>query len=468
MALFYWNAMLESGNAKIDQDHKKLFDLTNAVAASVRNGGSLPEVAALICELKLYAKSHFQAEEELAASSSLPPEQRACHVCEHRDFLKRVQEIEQQNYPSDIDAISRLLNFLITWLVTHILRWDYQLVEALPNAARRHGDGLSPEHVLISALVEAERRFRLVAEEAPTMIWLCGPSGKREFVNRGWIEFAGWSAARANEFDWTGLLHPGDRARHARFIDDRMASKTRGTIEYRAMKANGEWGWILERIVTRMDGIDCLGLLSVATDISDVRQAQHFLSDINETVEREVSERTRELENLAAADPLTGLANRRIFLETLERSTRQAQSSGVPLSILYMDVDHFKRVNDSHGHAIGDEVLIGVARALKKHFRSTDLLSRLGGDEFAAILPSTTQRVAEKLSSRIRLSIHSLSFKRFPEPVSVSIGIATLAEGNTPEELLHRADMALLSAKRSRPDHRNASEPQRDSATSSS
>jgi diguanylate cyclase (GGDEF)-like protein len=217
-----------------------------------------------------------------------------------------------------------------------------------------------------------------------------------------------------------------------------------------------------------MDGIDCLGLLSVATDISDVRQAQHFLSDINETVEREVSERTRELENLAAADPLTGLANRRIFLETLERSTRQAQSSGVPLSILYMDVDHFKRVNDSHGHAIGDEVLIGVARALKKHFRSTDLLSRLGGDEFAAILPSTTQRVAEKLSSRIRLSIHSLSFKRFPEPVSVSIGIATLAEGNTPEELLHRADMALLSAKRSRPDHRNASEPQRDSATSSS
>ena len=326
MALFYWNAMLESGNAKIDQDHKKLFDLTNAVAASVRNGGSLPEVAALICELKLYAKSHFQAEEELAASSSLPPEQRACHVCEHRDFLKRVQEIEQQNYPSDIDAISRLLNFLITWLVTHILRWDYQLVEALPNAARRHGDGLSPEHVLISALVEAERRFRLVAEEAPTMIWLCGPSGKREFVNRGWIEFAGWSAARANEFDWTGLLHPGDRARHARFIDDRMASKTRGHNRIPCHEGQRRVG-----VDTGSASLPAW-MVSIALACSrlrptyrDVRQAQHFLSDINETVEREVSERTRELENLAAADPLTGLANRRIFLETLERSTRQAQ-----------------------------------------------------------------------------------------------------------------------------------------------
>lgn len=448
MALFFWNAMLETGNDKIDQDHRKLFDMTNAIAALVNSGGPPPEVAALICELKLYAASHFQEEEKLATCSSLSSDQQAHHVHAHQEFLKRILEIEQQNYPSDIDAVSNLLSFLITWLVTHILRLDYQLAEALPKAAHQHHDRLTPEHVLISALVEAEKRFRLIAEEAPTMIWLCGPSGKREFVNRAWVEFAGWSALPANALDWDDLVHPADRFRHACFCADRVASLTGGTIEYRAMKANGAWGWISERIVPRMDGANCLGLLSIAIDISDVREAQHFLSDISEVVEKEVTERTKQLEVLASADPLTGLANRRTFLGTLDRATRHAHFSGEPLSILYIDVDHFKRVNDGFGHAAGDDVLVSTARTLEKHFRKTDILSRLGGDEFVVILPGTTQRDAKRLSTKLKSAIRSLTFQQFPESISISVGIATLDEGNTPEGLLHCADMALLFEKK--------------------
>jgi diguanylate cyclase (GGDEF)-like protein len=151
------------------------------------------------------------------------------------------------------------------------------------------------------------------------------------------------------------------------------------------------------------------------------------------------------LAQLATLDHLTGCLNRRAFDSRLAAEVDQAQRLGRGLSVLIVDVDHFKQVNDGHGHLVGDRVLSGVSAALRDACRAADIVGRIGGDEFALILPHTTGEAAAALGERLRLAAHDL---HLPVPVTLSIGAAQLTGAiDTSQRLLQAADLALYEVK---------------------
>ncbi|HKU37302.1 MAG TPA: diguanylate cyclase, partial [Polyangiales bacterium] len=160
--------------------------------------------------------------------------------------------------------------------------------------------------------------------------------------------------------------------------------------------------------------------------------------------------RLEETKRSAETDPLTGVHNRRAFEAFLERVVEFDGMTGAPVSLLMLDVDNFKKLNDSAGHLAGDAALSAIGKALARAFlRKCDFVSRFGGEEFAVIVRDTNAVEARRMAERARTSINGLALEEHPGvELSVSIGVATLAFPETKLEWLKRADDALLEAKR--------------------
>jgi two-component system chemotaxis family response regulator WspR len=181
-----------------------------------------------------------------------------------------------------------------------------------------------------------------------------------------------------------------------------------------------------------------------------MEKMQEQLSAIN----NELAHSNRELKRLSSMDGLTALANRRQFDETLEREWQRAVRTELPLSLLFADIDFFKRYNDSYGHQAGDDCLKKVAGGLQKTVhRPADLVSRYGGEEFVMILPDTTSEGALAVAEKVLKNISSLEIPHqnsdAAEHVTLSIGVATLCprEGSSTDELVEAADKMLYKAK---------------------
>ena len=179
-----------------------------------------------------------------------------------------------------------------------------------------------------------------------------------------------------------------------------------------------------------------------------IRLAKRLRSN-NDAVQENIALR-RQFEQAALSDALTGFRNRRWFDQTLPRLVQRHLHSSEPLCIAIMDIDHFKRVNDSFGHAAGDAVLLQVGRLVRGNLRPTDFAARVGGEEFALILPRTLLPGAVSAVERLRKSIAGAVFdhdgRRLPQ-VTVSLGLVALQKGVNTEQLLARADVALYAAK---------------------
>ncbi|RMD81388.1 MAG: GGDEF domain-containing protein, partial [Lentisphaerae bacterium] len=182
------------------------------------------------------------------------------------------------------------------------------------------------------------------------------------------------------------------------------------------------------------------------TDGDGRRYLIGFSSDITE-----LAELRDQLKVLAETDTLTGLCNRRMFFESGYREFLRSRRYGYPLSIVLMDVDHFKRINDTLGHPVGDQVLEHVAETLTQHVREQDMLARIGGEEFAVLLPYTDLRGAIEMAERLR---EAIAAARLAQPdaasvsVTVSLGVAIGRDEDTRlEDMLSRADKAMYEAK---------------------
>lgn len=165
----------------------------------------------------------------------------------------------------------------------------------------------------------------------------------------------------------------------------------------------------------------------------------------------ELAAKNEILEKLALTDALTGLANRRAFLDALEAEVARVARHERPASLLFLDLDEFKRVNDAHGHAVGDEVLAGFSRVLNRGCRRGDLAARIGGEEFAVLLPMTSRVAAALVAERIRRATEAFPLGQSVDvALTVSIGVASTEDSPKPLEaavLLGRADEALYRAK---------------------
>lgn len=167
----------------------------------------------------------------------------------------------------------------------------------------------------------------------------------------------------------------------------------------------------------------------------------------------QLRQKNEDLERLIRTDPLTGAANRRYFMEILAKEYHRTTRYGRPLGFFMLDIDHFKRVNDTHGHQAGDDALVLVAKTLLRTLRVNDLVSRYGGEEFAIILPETNLDSSKIAGERCRKQIETVpveaEYTKFS--VTVSIGVASLPNENIKDmdTLIKSADDALYQAKRS-------------------
>ena len=189
------------------------------------------------------------------------------------------------------------------------------------------------------------------------------------------------------------------------------------------------------------------GMAELADEVSVLRDELE-----RRTLERaELTQTINELTELSLRDPLTGLYNRRVLKERMLEELSRAHRFGAPLSLMMVDIDHFKRINDTHGHAVGDLVIAHVAKLLAKDRRVSDIVSRYGGEELVLLLPHTPLEGALILADRLRETVQGSPF-RTPigkDHVTVSIGVAAYEHAmREPSELLELADRALYRSKR--------------------
>lgn len=200
-------------------------------------------------------------------------------------------------------------------------------------------------------------------------------------------------------------------------------------------------------------------ILHIVSDI--ISETRHFV-DETKMFESSLNDTTMEIQSLknelndarrqATRDPLTGLNNRRGFNLVLEETSQAAKNDSSSFCFLLIDIDHFKKINDTYGHLVGDKVLVGISSVLAKHVRGGDYLARYGGEEFAIIMPETLITGAFTVAENLRKSIERLRLKHVKTgeqigQVTISIGVACSRQNEAVQDLLDRCDQALYRAK---------------------
>ena len=188
----------------------------------------------------------------------------------------------------------------------------------------------------------------------------------------------------------------------------------------------------------------------------EMRETNKALEDRLTLSKNEISNLQQSLEAIRAeslTDPLTGLGNRKYFDRMIGMAVQSALASGEPLSLLMLDIDHFKSFNDSYGHLTGDQVLRLVGISLKQTIKGQDITARYGGEEFAVVLPNTALRQALTVADHIRRAVMSKELKKKSTGemlgrVTISVGVSMLKPGDDTDSLIERADACLYAAKR--------------------
>ena len=171
-------------------------------------------------------------------------------------------------------------------------------------------------------------------------------------------------------------------------------------------------------------------------------------NELLKEAQKAIEEKNKELEKLAITDNLTDLYNRRKLDELLKNEIHRSDRFGHTFGFTILDIDYFKRVNDTYGHQVGDKVLIEIANILKNNLRKTDFVGRFGGEEFVIICPESNIESVVKLMENLRLIIQNHNFGKVKNQ-TVSFGITLLKESDTVDSILKRADEALYKAKNS-------------------
>jgi len=227
-----------------------------------------------------------------------------------------------------------------------------------------------------------------------------------------------------------------------------------------ALKSAGAYGSRLEGANNSLSTAqDPASIAAVVKNlITETRQMQQYNAELETKLQdsrHQIADLKESLEVIrfeSLTDELTGISNRKHFDHTIRRAIDEAEDTGLPLSLVLSDIDHFKKFNDTHGHQTGDQVLRLVGQTLKSNVKGRDLAARYGGEEFAIILPRTSLKDAVSLAENMRKAVRGKELvKRSTGEnlgrVTMSFGIVTYEPGETLENLVHRADVCLYAAK---------------------
>jgi diguanylate cyclase (GGDEF)-like protein/PAS domain S-box-containing protein len=274
---------------------------------------------------------------------------------------------------------------------------------------------------------------RAVVDVSPVPMLVVDLDGRLIGANRPWEALTGMASADCSPGSWLTTLDAATRDRLAEEVARARAGRRTVPVELQMVLPGGRrwtrW-WIQQKSI---GGTPVLAVVVIDVDDDLAQKA--------------------DLQAQATHDDLTGLVNRRFFLESTEQALRRAERFGEAACLVYIDLDGFKRVNDEGGHGIGDLVLGAVGARLDQAVRGADLVGRIGGDEFAVLLERletpdhaefVIRRVAEALNGSVEVAGRSW-------PIAASMGTALSRPGDTAADLLQRADEAMYAVKRGRP-----------------
>ncbi len=285
------------------------------------------------------------------------------------------------------------------------------------------------------------------------------------YRNPGWYRMLGYEPHSLGNtvFTWENVIHPDDLAAVMAKFDLCLSGKaSEYRAEYRCRCRDGSYLWIEDygRIIERNPDGSVARMIGAHRDIHASKLLLEQLERRNHSLEQQVAERTAELvrlnealqqkaeENrlLAETDALTGAASRYRLERALQLECERARRFHQPFTVIAMDVDNFKQINDSYGHNAGDQTLINIVALVRRHIREIDLLARWGGDEFMVLLPNTGREDALVVASKFQALMATNPI--CPRGVTtMSFGLAEYQQDEQKESLMVRADRALYQAK---------------------
>ncbi len=276
-----------------------------------------------------------------------------------------------------------------------------------------------------------KRRAEALIQNAPFIVLGLGENSKILLFNQFAEKLTGYRKEEVLGKRWIDIFIPED-------LRDKLYSVWNEVVESKAelheyenpiVTKSGETRLIKWRNTVITEGDRFLMVLSIGEDITEKRKFEE------------------ELYRLSITDPLTGAYNRRYFIRRIEEEVERVKRGGKSFSLIMMDLDHFKEVNDTYGHKIGDEVLRQLVNTVKERLRKIDLFARWGGEEFLILLPNTPLENAKHLAEEIRRRIEELSFP-MDIKITASFGVTEYRDGDSPDSLISRADDLMYKAKR--------------------
>lgn len=308
------------------------------------------------------------------------------------------------------------------------------------------------------ALRKSQRIFRLTFEQVGSGICQTDLNGVILDANQKFCDIIGYTREEARGLSIEALTHPEDLGLNHVYKKELLERLIpHFSMEKRYIRKDGRWVWVYITVTfMSADAFDDDFLIGIVQDISKQKEAEAVLIEHNEALESLVDKRTKELERLnkvleaaSKKDPLTMLYNRRFLQDRFEEEIDRFLRSDKLFSVVLMDIDSFKRINDQYGHDCGDEMLIKFSELILGEVRSIDVLGRWGGEEFVLLLPETDKQGAALMAERIRARIESYSFiyEGLSFGMTMTFGVCEYSSGLSTKELIKRADAALYEGK---------------------
>lgn len=466
--IFPWSDNFATGIDSIDVQHHRLVDLLNQLAAHMAYGSDEATLYRVFDELADYAVYHFQTEEAIWTQYLGGDDLTLAHTQTHQNFVDEVVRVRGVSGTlSDEQATEQMVSFLTHWLAFHILEDDTHManivlglkrgesLERAKETAKLHMSGAA--HMLIQAVLtmydnlsartmallreihqrrRAEERLRLsniIVESSTDAIFITNPQGVITEVNPAFCQ----SVQQARE----ALLGQAISA-----LQPALFASGEGHAIWDVALQSGPWAGELS--IRRPDGeleTVWMKLSLIKDDVLETRHVVGMVSSISQLVQHH-----HVLETAANHDALTGLPNRRLLDDRLTQAVEHSKRNSTLLAVCLLDLDGFKPINDTLGHAVGDQVLRGVAQRMTQALRGADTVARLGGDEFVVLLGDLTathearallERLLQDVSQPMEVDHHVIQ-------VGASAGVMLYPNDSADvDDLLKYADLAMYVAK---------------------
>ncbi|MEI6289462.1 MAG: diguanylate cyclase [Chloroflexota bacterium] len=307
-----------------------------------------------------------------------------------------------------------------------------------------------------AALAENEEQLRLTLDASTDGMWSWYPQDNSAEYSPAYCRMLGYEHSEfpPENGGFQSILHPDDRLLVNK-TDQGLVENQYDSfdVEYRLLTKSAEWKWILCRgkAVQRDESGHALRVVGTTVDITERKRMEEMLRQTNSRLEKQ-AEANRAMQELlveqATRDALTGLYNRRFMNDSLLRELQRAERDRSEVSVLVLDIDHFKQFNDQFGHDAGDQVLIALSSQLKLNIRESDIACRFGGEEFVVILPGATRSDGLNRAEVLRSEFNNGSYGPIGLHATISVGLAVYPhDGLTVDSLVKNADTAMYFAK---------------------